>query len=475
MPARLAHLVTSLALSASLGPWLTPLPAARAAPSAGHTFIVNSLGDAPDASPGDGHCETVISNTVCTLRAAVQEANALPDTDTIQLQPHTTYQLTRGGVDDTALNGDLDLLYPVNVLGAGAGSSIVDAGSLGIPDRVFQIFASATISGVTVQHGNGSEAGGGIQNSGLLILVNSAVLSNTLGGGLPRGAGVQNNGTLTVSHSLIAGNAMSALSSSADMRGGGLANEGNLWVLDSTIFDNHVDGDGSNLALGGGLYTHYAATVINSTLRGNTAQEGGGASNVVYDLTVINSTLDGNVTRARGAGLANLGGTVNLFNTTLSANLGNQAVFSPTAGGGLANGSGGSVTLNNSVLAYNLLAQPGHSTVNDDCSGPLTGTGGNMLMAYNPAYCQLTGAFTQADPRLGPLQDNGGPTLTRALLPGSPAIDVEDASHCLDNLGAPLATDQRGRPRVANGAGATRCDLGAYEVQRIVFLALARR
>jgi hypothetical protein len=477
MPSRLAHLLTGLALTAALAPARSAAgPATMAAPSAGHTFIVNSVGDVPDLTPGDGHCDTTSGSGVCTLRAAVQESNALPDADTIRLQAHTTYQLTRGGEDDTALNGDLDVLQPVTIAGAGAGSSLIDAGTLAMPDRVFHIFAGATISGVTIQHGSASQLGGGIYNVEVLILSNSAVLSNTVTGAQANGAGLENTGRLTVTHSLIAGNTITGTAASGeDLRGAGLANAGTLWLLNSTIFDNHASGGKDDLVLGGGLYTHIAAIVINSSLVGNTAREGGGVSNVGHDLTMINSTIDGNVTRAAGAGLDNLGGAVKLFNTTISANLGNLDVFTAAAGGGLSNALNGSVTLNNSLLAYNQMGRPGHLLANDDCSGPLTGTSANMVMAYDPSDCQLTGQFTEGDPRLGPLQDNGGPTLTRALLPGSPAIDVADAAHCLDDLGAPLITDQRGRPRLANGAGATRCDLGAYEVQRLVFLPLARR
>src|SRR6185295_4239186 len=79
------------------------------------------------------------------------------------------------------------------------------------------------------------------------------------------------------------------------------------------------------------------------------------------------------------------------------------------------------------------------------------------------AGCSFTGSvvntYSGVDPNLGPLQDNGGPTQTFALLPGSVAIDTGNPAGCTDNLGATLTTDQRGFPRPING----RCDMGAYE------------
>jgi hypothetical protein len=76
--------------------------------------------------------------------------------------------------------------------------------------------------------------------------------------------------------------------------------------------------------------------------------------------------------------------------------------------------------------------------------------------------CTVNGvAPLLASPTLGPLQNNGGPTQTHALLTGSPAINAGNPSGCRDNLGAPIATDQRGFPRPSNG---TLCDIGAYEL-----------
>ena len=81
--------------------------------------------------------------------------------------------------------------------------------------------------------------------------------------------------------------------------------------------------------------------------------------------------------------------------------------------------------------------------------------------------CTVNGsAPILADPKLGPLQNNGGPTQTHALLSGSPAIDAGNPSGCRDHLGALITTDQRGAARHfdGNNDGTARCDMGAVEL-----------
>ena len=97
------------------------------------TFIVNSTADVPDVTPGDGICADASSN--CTLRAAVQEANALAGTDAITLGA-ATYTLTGAAADDLALSGDLDITQDVTVTGTGTTNTFINGGSV---DRVFDI------------------------------------------------------------------------------------------------------------------------------------------------------------------------------------------------------------------------------------------------------------------------------------------------------------------------------------------------
>src|SRR5262245_49290658 len=140
----------------------------------GATFTVNNTGDAVDANIGNGICATAAG--VCTLRAAIQEANASAAADMINL-PAGTYTLTRTGRnEDNAVTGDLDITRPLTITGAGATSTYINAGGI---DRVFDIYDTAsptTISSVTIYGGNPAGSfqnfGGGIWTSATLTLSN---------------------------------------------------------------------------------------------------------------------------------------------------------------------------------------------------------------------------------------------------------------------------------------------------------------
>jgi len=209
--------------------WLLLVAVANAA-----TFNVNSTDDIPDANPGDGVCETALGNHVCTLRAAIQEANATPGYDAVNLQANAQYLLARPGLDDTSLNGDLDIRDSVDIVGAGAASTIIDGNNI---DRVFHVLACignagscalgnvvASMSGITIRHGytacadlvcdNGSGGGifmdaiftGGNSLGPTLTLTDCVIEENTAVGG---GGGIYVGGQLTLIHSIVADNTAS--------------------------------------------------------------------------------------------------------------------------------------------------------------------------------------------------------------------------------------------------------------------------
>ena len=126
---------------------------------------------------------------------------------------------------------------------------------------------------------------------------------------------------------------------------------------------------------------------------------------------------------------------------------------SATIGGGISNG--GTATLKNSIVA--------NSSSGGNCSGIITSQGHNLS---SDATCNFnnTGDLNNTDPMLGPLQNNGGPTQTQALLSGSPAIDAGEPLGCTDGKGHLLKTDQRGKPR-PDPEDTGGCDMGAYERQ----------
>jgi hypothetical protein len=177
-------------------------------------------------------------------------------------------------------------------------------------------------------------------------------------------------------------------------------------------------------------------------------------------MTVTNSTVSGN-SGSTGAGLLNApGATLELSNVTLSDN------HATTRAGGIRNA--GTVTLRNTIAAGN--SAPLESDCSNGSIGVFVSEGFNLFGdgtgCPSIASDQLVASASVFTDVLGPLQNNGGPTDTHALLEGSPALDAGNPSGCVDDLGALLTSDQRGlvRPQDALGGG-LRCDVGAYEQQ----------
>jgi CSLREA domain-containing protein len=109
---------------------------------ANSAIAVTSTADAVDAVPGDGKCETAAASPVCTLRAAIQEANARIGADAIILPPGT-YTLTRAGINEqAAATGDLDILGELTITGGGAASTTINANGI---DRVFEVMQQAIV------------------------------------------------------------------------------------------------------------------------------------------------------------------------------------------------------------------------------------------------------------------------------------------------------------------------------------------
>jgi len=334
--------------------------------------------------------------------------------------------------------------------------------------------ATLTINNSSVSSNVAGGAGGAIYNDGMrgnaTLTINNSILrynSATYGGS--RGGAIFNEvseGTATVS---ISNSVLSENSTSDD--GGAIYNavtEGSetLQITKSTLSGNSAGNSGGGIAIYGlGFGPRIALTIDDSTLNGNSAgNTGGGIANsadgqAFTTVTINNSTLSGN--SAQWGGGINNGGpdgreTLVINNSTLS---GNSAMF----GGGIANADprgGANLTIGNSILGagasggniYNdgLVTSLGYNLSSDDAAGVLTGMGDRI----------------NTNPMLGPLQDNGGPTFTHALLTGSPAVDAGK------NFTA-VTTDQRGpgflrtfdNASIANANGGDGTDIGAYEVQ----------
>src|SRR5437763_3438382 len=192
-----------------------------------------------------------------------------------------------------------------------------------------------------------------------------------------------------------------------------------LLQISNTTFSNNSAGDD-----GGGVLniadTKGTATLSNCTISGNSAQSYGGGINNVAGLTVTSTTFSGNS--------ASFGGSIAIGNA-VTVSIGDTVLNAGKMGGNIYNDGG-------TVVSH------GYNLSSDDGGGYLNGPGDQI----------------NTNPLLGPLQDNGGPTLTHALSPRSPAIDTGDP-----NFTPPPFDDQRGPgyPRVVNG----RIDKGSFEVQ----------
>ncbi len=423
------------------GPWrpilllagvvLALAPAAlapRAVAAATLTFAVTGAQDAHDATPGDGACAA--STGQCTLRAAIEEANAQAAGSTITIKvPAGIYALTLGAL---AIGRNT-----VIVSGAGPSRTVVTAGGLSQILRVAHSSVAALI-GLALTGGNaGAATGGGLANSGTTLLIACAVVNNTA----TRGGGISNatGAVLALESSAVLSNttAINALTLNGG-NGGGIWNGGTLYAISGTISGNssgsggygnaNPAGSGGN---GGGIWNGGTLSVGNSTLSGNGGGPGG-PSNCGY------GQCGGAGSQGMGGGLLAAGGSAALSYATVAANA-----------DGL-DDIGGTVTVTGTILANG----------GPNCSGVIGELQGyNLESGATCGFAQTTD-LTQTNPLLGPLALNGGATATMAVPAGSPAIDHGGTQA----TGCP-ATDQRGLPRPDEVGDGGACDIGAYESQ----------
>jgi len=278
--------------------------------------------------------------------------------------------------------------------------------------------------------------GGALQNYGTGTIYDTSFVQNTAA---INGGGIDAGGVLNITRGTF-------ISNTTGIRGGGInVYGGNLTVTESSFITNHSSG------YGGGIANDASNVWIErSEFSGNTAVSVGGGLRSNGATTIYSSTFSGNHSDGTGGGIdnsdpSNPSANLSLFNTTL---FGNSA---GTDGGNLYLGSlsSANVTLLNTMIA---------SGTPSNCDKAVTSLGYNL---ENTNSCGLVAAsdLANTNPRLLPLQDNGGATRTHALLPNSPAVDAAT------NAGCP-ATDQRGisRPLDGNNDGSFICDIGAYEL-----------
>ena len=280
------------------------------------------------------------------------------------------------------------------------------------------------------------------------------------------GGGMRVSGALEISTSAIYDNTAEAQGSLQDATANGAgcySVYGDIHIADSTISNNHLLGNaterrGGGLFTAGGFAPDEDVVIAGSTLDNNSADKGGGLFDKAGKLNIIDSTISGNSADTAGGGVYALGSAYGahpwkLSNSTVTAN-------SAGNGGGIVDNHDpdlGPTELQSSIVADNINDITG-TTYDADLGSVYSGVtiagANNLIVAANGIV--LPSDTLSADPLLGPLQDNGGPTRTHALLPGSPAIDA-------GNNAANVDFDQRGAG-FARVVGAS-ADIGAFEVQ----------
>jgi hypothetical protein len=326
-----------------------------------------------------------------------------------------------------------------------------------------------TVSSSTIadNHPSSAGAGGGLAVGGPATITDSTVSGNTGAAGIQLAGIIANQTLVAISRSVITGNVTdfgSALSNgnatvlvdhtlvsgNSSLFGGGIYNMGRITLTDSIISDNAESGIVNYLQL-----TSSGCTISGNSRGGLQARNG--------DAQVVNSTFSGNSADQGGGILVQTNAFLELTSVTITGNAAN-GTGAAQGGGGLAVVGAGRAILRNTLIAGNVSA-----TVGPDVNGNVLSLGYNLVGAADDSQGwgmrDLTGSSSAPlDPHLGPLQDNGGPTPTHALLAGSPAINRGDPALF-------LALDQRGTVRFHMGINPP-VDIGAFDANAIHALRL---
>lgn len=458
--------------------------------------------------------DAFVNDASCSLREAIEAAAdntpqagcpaGSPGADVISLPAGTV-------VVDNAGLGPLYVPETVTIQGQGQGTTTIDAA--GLNDSVFLADDSLTLRDLTIVNGGSIGCGcapgaGAVDIVGAPLSVERVTMRDN--DGFLAGAIVADNSTLTVTDSTFSGNftddyggGVSAFDSTLTIErstftandgvlGGGLylenspatirnssftlnsaaADGGAVHVCDcgagpSLLIESSLVTDNEAVDLGGGLFSDSVdVTVVDSTISGNESDAGGGmffAGDASHPLVIERSTIDNNSVATFAGGLAVFGpyGTAphaSLKNSTISGNLvdpagaGGSGIAliladatldnATVAQNGTASGASGILVGGDLVARNSLVVDNG----GDDCDDLAVSFAGSL---DSDGTCSGAPGVAVG---LGPLANNGGPTRTHAIGPGSPAVDGGDPATC-------LATDQRGVSRPQGG----RCDVGAYE------------
>jgi fibronectin-binding autotransporter adhesin len=404
------------------------------------------------------HDDGVCGGVDCTLREAIARASSL--SDSVQFAPGITGTITlQAGL------GELSVAGNINIYGPGARVLAISGGGT---HRVFNFSGpgGAHINDLTIRDGvftsppgtGAARIGGAVYNQTQLVFTNCAFVNNSVlgasnnadggNGGAGRGGAIFNTGELVLSGCTFGG-------------AGGNANAAGGAVGTANSSQTGFGGSGG-VGQGGAVFndTSGSLSIYNCTFNGNHATGGAGGS----------GHFGGAGGNANGGAVFNQG-TMTLTSATVSGNTGNGGAGGGTGinrgpngsgNGGLSAASGSTDTAANTIVAGNT------ASTAPDAEGTFTSSGYNLIgigdqsSGFSSANQDQVGTTAAAiDPKLGPLQNNGGPTDTMAPLSNSPTTDQGKSFG--------LATDQRGRMRpfdssVPNAAGGDGSDIGALEL-----------
>src|SRR5258706_1304799 len=324
---------------------------------------------------------------------------------------------TLAGQTITLLSGPLTLGKNVTIDGSAAPGLTINGNHT---DRVFIVNANTTaiLSNLTITNGYGFQLAGGILN----------------------------NGSLTLDHVVVTENTMATNAGDYWQGGGGIYNGdgATLNLMDSTVSNNQARWSG------GGIYSFFNTTtnIVRSTISGNVSNDVGGGIRSLGNVTITNSTLSGNTaTSWHGGAIFHTDGAMEITNSTIANNIGPDwapsAIFIGEYGSVLA-----SLKLTNTIITGNHW----YACEKSSTPGPVSVVSGGHNLIQDDSCNPVASDLILGDAQIGLLADNGGPTLTHALLPASQAINAADDAVC-------PATDQRSvtRPQAAH------CDIGSYE------------
>ena len=324
-------------------------------------FTTDTLSDQNDANTSDGICAS--DTNTCSLRAAIEQANALPGPHTITLSAGT-YSLTITGRDeDAAATGDLDILEDITINGAGAASTIINAQT---NDRVFDI---APDFKETLNY-SGSDTAASVNMNDLSITKGRVMILATDGelydGGL--GGGIYNSGDLFLNDVWIYGNTAYGV-------GGGIFSVASYLELNRTLIYRNVSSSGAGLGLNNGRNVINNSFIIQNPPKENPAAFLGGGIFSFSNLEINNSLIYENYSTVDGAGIYHGLGSLDIKNTTISDNVANRN------GGGLfyrIGEIGGNISVNNPALSHVTITN--NVAMKSDTSGA-----GDPVVSFIPA------------------------------------------------------------------------------------------